>query len=126
MLSEAHSVQQGAGSVERVLRAFLTRCAVLRHLSRGLLPLVVILPAGVIAAARSFDGLYGQDAFLYFDYAVGPLRDSLLRWEPPPPLFWPPGYPILVLLASTIVGLIPLAGQLVSLACGGFVALAVA
>ena len=31
-----------------------------------------------------------------------------------------------MLLASTIVGLIPLAGQLVSLACGGFVALAVA
>lgn len=61
-----------------------------------------------------FDGLYGQDAYAYYNYAVGPVRESLLTLERLPSFAWPPGYPILVALASFGVGARPLAGQLVS------------
>jgi hypothetical protein len=86
-----------------------------------LLPLAVILPTAALAAGGSFDGLYGQDAYAYFDYASGPLRRALLALSPPPPFFWPPGYPLLVALLSLPLGPIPLAGQLVSLLAGGLV-----
>ena len=85
------------------------------------LALLLLLPVGTLAAVGRFDGLYGQDPFAYYDYAVGPLRQSLLRLSPLPPFFWPPGYPLLVALVSFVAGPIPLAGQLVSLAAGGIV-----
>ncbi len=85
--------------------------------------LPVLVPTALLALAGRFDGLYGQDPFAYYDYAVGPLRQSLLRLEPPPPFFWPPGYPFLVALVSLIVGETPLAGQVVSLASGSLVPL---
>ncbi|MBV9547746.1 MAG: glycosyltransferase family 39 protein, partial [Chloroflexi bacterium] len=83
---------------------------------------IVVVGAGVFAGVRRFDGLYGQDAFAYFDYATGPLRHALLTLEPWPPFFWPPGYPLLVSLASMLLGQTPLAGQLVSLLMGGVAA----
>lgn len=83
--------------------------------------LVVLLPVGTMVALGRFDGLYGQDPFAYYDYAIGPLRASLLRLKPPPPFFWPPGYPLLVALISLAVGPVPLAGQLVSLIAGSLV-----
>jgi 4-amino-4-deoxy-L-arabinose transferase-like glycosyltransferase len=72
-------------------------------------------------ALTGFDGLYGQDSFAYFHYATGPLRESLLHLQPPPPFFWPPGYPLLVALLSAMVGVVPLTGQLVSIAGGAAV-----
>jgi len=87
-----------------------------------LLGLLVVLPGGVLAAVRGFDGLYGQDAFAYFDYAIGPLREAILQLQrPDSAFFWPPGYPLLVALTSLAVGPTPLAGQLVSLVMGGLV-----
>ncbi|GAB4165153.1 MAG: hypothetical protein Fur0021_40680 [Candidatus Promineifilaceae bacterium] len=65
-----------------------------------------------------FDGLYGQDAFAYYDYAVGPLLGALRAGQPIPPFTWPPGYPLLVALASFAVGTEPLAGQVVSILAG--------
>ncbi|MCB0205300.1 MAG: P1 family peptidase [Anaerolineae bacterium] len=65
-----------------------------------------------------FDGLYGQDPFAYYDYAVGPLRAALQALQLPPPFTWPPGYPILVALASFVLGVTPRAGQVVSLLAG--------
>jgi 4-amino-4-deoxy-L-arabinose transferase-like glycosyltransferase len=90
-----------------------------------LLPLVLIVPlaAGALAVRGNFDGLYGQDPYAYYSYAVGPLRQNLLRWEAPPPFYWPPGYPLLVALASFIVGTGPFAGQMVSLLAGALVPL---
>src|SRR5262245_52261785 len=88
-----------------------------------LLPfLTAILPAVALAARGRFDGLYGQDPFAYYDYAVGPLRQSLGQLRPPPPFYWPPGYPLLVTLSSLSIGARPLAGQLVSLIGSGLVA----
>ena len=79
------------------------------------------MPTGLLALSGQFDGLYGQDAFAYFAYAIGPLREALVHLAAPPPFFWPPGYPLLVSLLSLVVGPTPLAGQLVSLAAGALV-----
>jgi len=68
-----------------------------------------------------FDGLYGQDAYAYFDQAVA-LRAALLQGIPVPPGFhWPQGYPALVTLMSLAVGGGPAAAQMVSLLMGSLV-----
>lgn len=73
--------------------------------------------------APRFDGLYGQDAYAYFDYAVGPLFASLRLGTSLPPFHWPPGYPLAVALASVATGATPLAGQWVSALAGALVPL---
>ncbi|MEX1184827.1 MAG: glycosyltransferase family 39 protein [Gemmatimonadota bacterium] len=82
---------------------------------------VVLLAGGALILLHGFDGLYGQDPFAYFAYAMGPVRESLLAARPPPPFFWPPGYPLPVALLSFITGPTPLAGQLISLAAGALI-----
>ncbi len=74
--------------------------------------------AVVMLGQMPFDGLYGQDAFAYYDYAVGPLRATLRAGQPVPPFTWPPGYPLLVALVSFGLGTGPLAGQVVSVLAG--------
>jgi 4-amino-4-deoxy-L-arabinose transferase-like glycosyltransferase len=86
-----------------------------------LLGLVLALPTGAIAARRGFDGLYGQDAYAYFDYGAVSVRASILHLAPLQAFFWPPGYPVLVALAAMVVGPVPLAGQAVSLLMGALV-----
>ena len=88
----------------------------------SLLPPVVVTMAALVALALTrFDGLYGQDSFAYFHYATGPLRQSLLHLQAPPAFFWPPGYPLLVAAVSSLVGIVPLAGQIVSVTAGAAV-----
>jgi len=89
---------------------------------------VTLLFAGALVvrvgavAATGFDGLYGQDAYAYFDQAMA-LRNALLQAIPAPPGFhWPQGYPALVALMSLAVGAGPFAAQLVSLLMGSSVA----
>lgn len=87
-----------------------------RPTRRPLLLLLLLLGATLLARLwlirqGSFDGLYGQDPYAYHNYAVGPLRDSLLALAPPPPFHWPPGYPYLVALASFLVGVTPRPGS---------------
>src|SRR5579863_5330207 len=69
-----------------------------------LLGLVLAVPAGGLAVRHGFDGLYGQDAYAYFDYGAISVRQSLSTVAPLQPFFWPPGYPLLVALASFAVG----------------------
>ena len=57
--------------------------------------LVVLFAAGMLIVVNRFDGLYGQDAYAYFDYATVSLYQ---RWYPPPPFFWPPGYPCISMI----------------------------
>src|SRR5258706_6346821 len=70
---------------------------------------------------QGFDGLYGQDPFAYYGYAVGPLRGALLSFQPWPPFFWPPGYPLLITLGTLLFGTTPLVGQWISLLAGSLV-----
>ncbi|MGI9147378.1 MAG: hypothetical protein ACR2IK_12620 [Chloroflexota bacterium] len=86
-----------------------------------LLGLVLAVPSGAIAAMRGFDGLYGQDAYAYFDYGAVSVRQSFLHLAPLEAFFWPPGYPLLVALASMPLGQRPFAGQAVSLLMGALV-----
>ena len=70
----------------------------------GLLALAVAVPALLVARAHGFDGLYGQDAFAYVDYGLGPLRAALLAGRLPPGFALPPGYPLVVALVSLAFG----------------------
>jgi 4-amino-4-deoxy-L-arabinose transferase-like glycosyltransferase len=72
------------------------------------------LGLGLLLLQTRFDGLYGQDAFAYFDYAQT-LRAALFNWFALPPFFWPPGYPLLAALTGQ--------GTLISLLAGGLTAL---
>lgn len=85
------------------------------------LALLLLLPTGWLVLTSGFSGLYGQDAYAYFDYATGPLRESLRAGRPYPPFQWTPGYPLLVALLSFVLGVVPAAGQLVSLISGALV-----
>ncbi len=86
------------------------------------LALLLALPAAGLTLSRGFDGLYGQDAYAYFDYATESVCRSILHAAPLEAFFWPPGYPLLVALTSLVVGPSPLAGQVVSLVMGALVA----
>lgn len=68
-----------------------------------------------------FDGLYGQDSFAYFNYSLS-LRAALAAGQPPPPFFWPIGYPALTALATLITGPQASAGQFISLLAGAAIA----
>ncbi|MFO7537996.1 MAG: hypothetical protein R6X32_08040 [Chloroflexota bacterium] len=93
----------------------------MKQLLPPLLFLFALLLRLALVAVTEFDGLYGQDAFAYFQYALS-LRQALGAGELPPPFFWPLGYPALVALASLLTGPQPLAGQLISLLTGAAVA----
>jgi 4-amino-4-deoxy-L-arabinose transferase-like glycosyltransferase len=49
------------------------------------------------------------------------VRQSILHLAPLEAFFWPPGYPLLVALASMVIGPVPLGGQAVSLLMGALV-----
>ncbi len=86
----------------------------------GLFGLSLVLHAGTLLSGP-FDGLYGQDPYGYYNYAVGPLRAALAHLSPWPPTFWPPGYPLLIVVAGLLAGSAPVVAQWVSLVCGAAV-----
>lgn len=82
---------------------------------------VAVLLRVALLALRPFDGLYGQDAFAYYDYAVT-LRSALLHGQPPPAFFWPIGFPLHLVLAFSAIGVSSQAAQVVSILAGALVA----
>jgi hypothetical protein len=89
-----------------------------------------LAPAGLFALALAirvalvvitgFDGLYGQDAYAYYDYARQ-LYDAL-GWGPSAgPFYWPLGYPALAALTFLPAGVGPAAAQFASLLAGAAV-----
>lgn len=91
-----------------------------------LLPLLVALPVLALSLRHGFDGLYGQDAYAYYNYAMDQVRHNLQTFTLPAPFFWPPGYPLLIALVSFLTGVRPIAAHAVSLTAGSLTPLLVA
>jgi hypothetical protein len=91
-----------------------------------LVALLVAVPVLLIARIHGFDGLYGQDAFAYAAYGLGPLREALVRGHVPPDFPLPPGYPLLVAVASLAVGSSDVVAQYVSILAGASIPVLVA
>lgn len=68
-----------------------------------------------------FDGLYGQDAFAYYDYSIV-LRSALIHGQPLPAFFWPIGFPLHLVFAYSVFGVHPLTAQWVSIIAGALIA----
>lgn len=83
-----------------------------------LLLLVFAISLGVrFAFARGFDGLYGQDAYAYYNYARE-FRQAVDEHRSPEPFFWPLGYPVLLALSFALFGTVPLTAQALTLLLG--------
>lgn len=123
MIGEAVRTQSGLGLVAPLSERGTVLFSPHRFRWLLTLPAVLVAASAIVALALTrFDGLYGQDSFAYFHYATGPLRQAVGHLQPVPPFFWPPGYPLMVALLSVVVGIVPLAGQMVSITAGAAVA----
>lgn len=71
--------------------------------------------------ARDFDGLYGQDAFAYYNFAIS-LRESLLHFQAPEAFFWPLGYPLMLIFAFVAGGTSAFSAQILSILLGSLLA----
>src|SRR5262245_28669028 len=70
----------------------------------------------------SFDGLYGQDSFAYFNQAAA-IADRFPRGQLPPlDFFWPNGYPLLAALSMWVMGKTEFAALLPVLLMGSAIA----
>jgi 4-amino-4-deoxy-L-arabinose transferase-like glycosyltransferase len=84
-----------------------------------------VLALGVRLAAVywwRFDGLYGQDAYAYFDQARAILHAVPQGQIIPADFFWPHGFPLLVALFMALLGETAVAAQLPVLLCGAALA----
>jgi 4-amino-4-deoxy-L-arabinose transferase-like glycosyltransferase len=95
----------------------------MKHLNKIFLPTLLFLIALALRLywARDFDGLYGQDAFAYYNFAIS-LRQSLLSFQSPEAFFWPLGYPILLTGAFAIGGTSAITGQMLNIVLGALLA----
>lgn len=74
----------------------------------------------MLLEGKQFDGLYGQDSYAYYFYARE-LFSALARFEPPPPFWWPLGYPLLLNFGFLFGGQNIAAAQMVTLVCGALI-----
>lgn len=68
-----------------------------------------------------FDGLYGQDAYAYYDFA-GELRDSIQSGHTPEPFFWSLGYPATLMTGFAFLGTNEVTAQWISIIMGALLA----
>jgi 4-amino-4-deoxy-L-arabinose transferase-like glycosyltransferase len=66
---------------------------------------------------HGFDGLYGQDAYAYYDFA----RD-IVQGDAATTFHWPLGYPLLLASGFTLFGISASVGQVINLALGALLA----
>ncbi|RIK43560.1 MAG: hypothetical protein DCC55_05270 [Chloroflexi bacterium] len=86
-----------------------------------LFAIALLIRLAIIGVWR-FDGLYGQDAFAYYQQALA-IAERLPQGLPPPTdFFWPNGYPLLAALLMTVLGRNESAAQLTSVLCGAALA----
>lgn len=91
--------------------------------------LLALFGAGIglrmlILANQQFDGLYGQDAYAYYDFA-DELRFAAGTGSAPPAFFWPLGYPAVLAGAFALFGTTPEIGQAVNIVLAALVPLLV-
>ncbi len=82
----------------------------------GLFVISLLLRLALVLSTP-FDGLYGQDAYAYYDYAQD-LRASLQTNTALKPFFWPLGYPSLLAVGLSIAGTRPSVAQAISILMG--------
>jgi len=98
-----------------------------RRYNRLDVTIVMLLFAGgvllclLLLTQTHFDGLYGQDAYAYYDFA-GELRAALSEGRAPQPFFWPLGYPALLAATQAVFGTQPENGQAVNVLMGAALA----
>jgi 4-amino-4-deoxy-L-arabinose transferase-like glycosyltransferase len=73
---------------------------------------------------QPFDGLYGQDAYAYYDFSRQ-LQGSLTQGSALEPFFWPLGYPVLLVVAFSLFGAQATMGQTLNILLGAALAPAV-
>lgn len=83
--------------------------------------LLALLNRLALVAAVPFDGLYGQDAYAYYQYARE-LFAAITHAQIPPPFWWSLGYPTLLDAGFFVGGIHVGAAQMVTLLCGALVA----
>ncbi len=91
-----------------------------RWIAIGLFVMALLIRLTVLVV-YPFDGLYGQDAFAYYNYALQ-LWNSTQHGQLPAPFYWPLGYPALIAIGFLVFGFSPLAAQVVSLITGALTA----
>src|SRR5215475_9905473 len=82
----------------------------------GLFAISLLIRLALVLPTK-FDGLYGQDAYAYYDYAQS-MRTSLQTGEALKPFFWPLGYPALLMFTFSVRGTNPVVAQAVSIIMG--------
>lgn len=98
---------------DRVRRQDIS-CVLLLFVIGILLRRLALLP-------EAFNGLYGQDAYAYYDFAEQ-LRAALAEGRAPPPFFWPLGYPVLLAGIFTVFGGSPARAQALNALLGAALA----
>ena len=89
-------------------------------LALALFSIALALRVSFVAAAP-FDGLYGQDAYAYHDFALA-LRTAVSTGSAPGPFFWPLGYPALLAAGYALFGASAQTAQAISLLLGALLA----
>jgi hypothetical protein len=56
-----------------------------------------------LSRSFTFDGLYGQDAFAYYEYGQQ-VRDAIVAARLPGPMYWPLGFPALLATGFALLG----------------------
>lgn len=80
-----------------------------------------LMSRAALVLVNNFDGLYGQDAYAYYDYGRA-LFDALKHFHAPPPFWWPLGYPAVLNFAFVVGGVSIASAQWVTILCGALVA----
>lgn len=76
-----------------------------------------LLVRTALAAAYSFDGLYGQDAYAYYDFAR-----EIVEGRANTAFHWPLGYPLILAAGFTVFGVSAGVGQAISMLLGAALA----
>ncbi len=82
----------------------------------GLFVISLLIRLAIVVPTH-FDGLYGQDAYAYYDYAQN-IRTSIQTGTALKPFFWPLGYPTLLAIILSVGGTNPSIAQALSLLMG--------